>query len=95
MLGGIYLDYEVHYSFLNRWFNIMSMDQTMLPYYPVIPGFAADTALYAGVWWALLFGPGATRRSRRRRRGLCPRCAYDLKGLAPGSPCPECGPARK
>jgi hypothetical protein len=27
----------------------------------------------------------------RRRRGLCPSCAYDRRGLAPGAPCPECG----
>ncbi|MBC7834404.1 MAG: hypothetical protein H7Y88_04795 [Phycisphaerales bacterium] len=38
-----------------------------------------------------------TLRSRRRRlRGLCPKCHYDLVGLAPspdGAPatCPECG----
>jgi hypothetical protein len=34
------------------------------------------------------------RRSERRRiraeRGLCTRCAYDLRGLA-GARCPECG----
>src|SRR5690606_26280627 len=28
------------------------------------------------------------RSERRRRRGLCPRCAYDLLGL---QRCPECG----
>lgn len=33
------------------------------------------------------------RGVRRRRRGMCPRCAYDLAGLTDGSPCPECGRA--
>jgi hypothetical protein len=30
---------------------------------------------------------------RRRRRGACPTCGYDLTGLAEG-PCPECGAPR-
>ena len=37
---------------------------------------------------ALITGP--VRRHRRRRRGLCVRCAYDLRGL-PEPRCPECG----
>ncbi|CAG0949762.1 hypothetical protein PHYC_00134 [Phycisphaerales bacterium] len=31
------------------------------------------------------------RRHWGRRRGVCPACNYALTGLAPGSPCPECG----
>lgn len=51
-------------------------------------------------WWLLLgvaAAPGlwmlhrsVIRPARRRARGRCPRCAYDLAGLTPG-PCPECG----
>ena len=37
---------------------------------------------------ALIRGP--VRRSRRRRKGLCPDCAYDLTGNESGV-CPECG----
>jgi hypothetical protein len=37
---------------------------------------------------ALLWGP--FRRHRRRRRGLCVHCGYDLTGLTEPS-CPECG----
>jgi hypothetical protein len=28
---------------------------------------------------------------RRNRLGRCPKCGYDLKGLAAGDACPECG----
>mgnify|MGYP000989602022 CR=1 FL=1 len=31
-------------------------------------------------------------KRRRSLRGLCPTCRYDLRGLPPGTPCPECGP---
>jgi hypothetical protein len=62
-----------------------------LPVRPIWPGVAADTAVYAGVWWLLLLAPGQLRRRLRRRRGRCTRCGYDLTGLTPGAPCPECG----
>jgi hypothetical protein len=29
----------------------------------------------------------------RARAGMCPSCNYDLRGLAPGAKCPECGGA--
>jgi hypothetical protein len=30
---------------------------------------------------------------RRAPKDSCPSCSYDLRGLAPNSPCPECGHA--
>ena len=41
----------------------------------------------------LAFFRGPLRRYRRRRHGLCIRCAYNLEGNVSGV-CPECGEAR-
>ena len=61
-----------------------------LPLRPIFPGFLIDTLFYGAIWFGLLFGFGAARRGLRKRRGLCPMCAYDLRGdLDTG--CPECG----
>lgn len=54
----------------------------MVVLWPLPPTMAA-----AG-WQLRAWG---TRTATRPRRGLCPACAYDLRGLAPGTVCPECG----
>jgi hypothetical protein len=38
----------------------------------------------------LLFGTGTVLRRRSWPKTICRKCRYDLSGLAPGSPCPEC-----
>jgi hypothetical protein len=49
--------------------------------------------------WPLLLAPatvcmlGWWRGWHRHRPGHCPSCRYDLSGLPPGSPCPECAAA--
>ena len=65
-----------------------------LPLRPWLPGLMADTACHAILWWPLIGLPGVIRRARRRRRGRCPGCGYDLRGSL-GSTCPECGPPRR
>ena len=65
--------------------------RTKLPYLPLYRGLILNTLFYAAIWWILLAIPRLIRRALRFRRGLCPRCAYDLRGT-PNSPCPECGP---
>ncbi|UCE61529.1 MAG: hypothetical protein JSU63_07220 [Phycisphaerales bacterium] len=43
-----------------------------------------------GVYPAIEFIRGPLRRRRRRRKGLCTSCSYDLTGNMSGV-CPECG----
>ncbi len=69
----------------------LSADIRRLPIRPVWPGFALNTIFYALIAWGLWQVPLAIRRRRRRRKGFCVRCGYDLKGLTAGVPCPECG----
>lgn len=62
-----------------------------LPLRPTWPGFFIDAALYGGAVWILLVTPGVVVRWRRKRRGRCPACGYELAGL---DTCPECGRAK-
>lgn len=62
-----------------------------IPLLPEPLGFASNTALYGAAWFVIVTAFSASRRVIRRRRGLCPRCAYTLKGLPADAPCPECG----
>ncbi len=65
--------------------------QRPMPYIPIPLGLLADTLIYAGVLASPFFLFARIKAVRRRRRGLCARCGYDRKGLADGTPCPECG----
>jgi hypothetical protein len=59
-----------------------------LPVHPLWPGFAINTLFYAAILWLLLALPGALRRMRRIKRGLCPACAYPI---GTSELCTECG----
>ncbi len=61
-----------------------------LPLRPVWPGFAINTIFYATILWLLTLGPFTARRFIRRKRGLCIKCGYDLRGTAQMI-CSECG----
>ena len=68
-------------------------DWRCFPVLPLWPGFALNTVFYAVVLWLLFAAPFALRRRRRIKRGLCPKCAYDLRGTQ-ANICPECGSTR-
>ena len=61
-----------------------------LPYRPVWFGLLLNTLLYGSIFWAIGLGWRLYRLARRRRRGRCLACNYDLRGLAEPV-CPECG----
>ena len=54
--------------------------------------FWLAAVLTAGLAVACAALAARPRRAWRRRRGLCPRCGYDLTGNTSGA-CPECGTA--
>ncbi len=62
----------------------------IVPIRPIWLGLLADTAIYALVIGLAVQLALAIRHQRRRRRGHCPACAYDLGHNLP-SGCPECG----
>ena len=66
---------------------------TTLPYRPIGLGLAINSLFYATILWLFVFAPFATRRFIRRKRGLCIKCGYDLRG-AEHEVCPECGTQR-
>ncbi len=61
-----------------------------LPYWPIWSGLLLNVVFYAALWFALLTVPRFMHRRLLLRRGVCPKCRYDLRrDLAAG--CPECG----
>ncbi len=61
-----------------------------LPYQPIWTGVVVNTILYAPLVWILTVSFLKMRRVIRRKRGLCVKCAYDLRGDFSAG-CPECG----
>jgi hypothetical protein len=62
-----------------------------LCYVPRWQGCIGNTIALGLPIFALWTGLAALRLARRRRRGMCIQCCYDLRATPAGSPCPECG----
>jgi hypothetical protein len=96
LFGGIYEDKtngSVESSGL-VWVRKSPGLNRFVPLRPIWPGFAINTVFHAAVLWALFAAPFALRKWRRIRRGLCPKCGYDLRAMsATSAACPECGAA--
>ena len=60
------------------------------PLHPLWPGFAINTMFYAAILWLPFAALGRIRRRRRIKRGLCPACAYPIRGGS-SDVCTECG----
>ena len=69
-----------------------SFGDVAIPRHVLVLRTAINTVFYAGLLWLLFAAPFALRRHRRIKRGLCPKCAYDLRG-SESRVCPECGAA--
>jgi hypothetical protein len=63
----------------------------IVPLVPWWPGFLANTLLIVGMTLGVQEAVRWVRRRRRRSRGLCVFCGYELVGMNPGGKCPECG----
>ena len=66
-----------------------------LPIHPDPAGLAADAAMYGSFIFTSYLGIRALHAASRRRRGLCPSCAYDRRSLKATTTCPECGTTPK
>jgi hypothetical protein len=75
-------------SFVTQNTLFVSIGQGGIPLHPLWPGFAINTIFYALLLWPLVAAPGFVRRRLRRRRGLCPGCAYPI---GTSDVCTECG----
>lgn len=63
-------------------------ENNVLPTRPLWPGFAINTIFYAIILCLVFAAPVTFRRWCRKKKGLCPRCAYPVGG---SDVCTECG----
>ncbi len=68
--------------------NLCQGADRRLPLIPIWPGFAINTLVLSLVPLCMWTGIVLLRRNRRRIRGRCVGCGYDVFGL---DACPECG----
>lgn len=72
-----------------RWLQARDTNR-LIPLRPIWPGFVANWIVLTSSHYALFTFALFVRDRFRQRRGLCPRCAYELVGMIEDG-CPECG----
>ncbi len=87
---GLFKDFEPRGFIATPILPIKHWGPRVLPLNPIWIGFIVNMLFYALFMWLLFPGPFVLRRIIRHRRGLCVKCAYDLRG-AEHEACPECG----
>lgn len=70
--------------------NGSGINWRVLSYEPVWPALIGNVLVHSAAWYALIIGLFTLRKVNRTRRGLCIKCAYDLRGTE-HEKCPECG----
>jgi hypothetical protein len=63
----------------------------ILPVRPAWPGMAWNLGFWGAAFASVLIGLPLVRKVLWKRRGQCAACGYDLRSLAAGTGCPECG----
>jgi hypothetical protein len=61
--------------------QFLPVDRQPVPTNILFPGFVIDTLFYGAIWGGLWFGFAGGKRFIRSKRGRCPRCGYDLRGI--------------
>lgn len=61
----------------------------VVPFWPIWMNLAASVAFYGAIVLIPMWASRRVRGFRRRKRGWCAACGYDLAGQ--GVRCPECG----
>lgn len=76
---------------LNQRVGSFIRTESWFVYHPIWPGLLINTIVWSLPFLLIFAAASSLRRRSRRRRGLCPHCAYDLRATPPSHPCPECG----
>lgn len=86
--SGARVNKQESWEWGTRGFESVGARTLPAPLMPIPLGFTINTLFYGGILYAGVCGVSCVRWIRRRRRGLCRACGYDITGLPR---CPECG----